>query len=103
MKDTSSLAVPGENDSHSSSGEELPVKGRLGGIDFGSVRVGIAISDVNRSIASPLENYDRRDKDQDARYFSKLAASEEILCSVGAATTAKSQMEVRVVVARPVT
>lgn len=52
--------------------------GRIAGIDFGTVRIGIAISDVNASIASPLETYVRRDEAQDRRWFRKLVTDEHI-------------------------
>jgi putative Holliday junction resolvase len=53
--------------------------GRVAGIDFGTVRIGVAISDPDRTLASPLENYNRRDLPQDAKYFAKLAADERIV------------------------
>jgi putative Holliday junction resolvase len=53
-------------------------KGRVAGIDFGTVRIGIAISDPDRTIASPLENYTRRGPDQDARRFRRLVDEENI-------------------------
>ena len=40
--------------------DEFPQQGRLAGVDFGSVRIGIAISDPQRILASPYENYTRR-------------------------------------------
>lgn len=52
--------------------------GRVAGIDYGHVRIGIAISDPERKIASPLENYTRRDSAQDAKRFCRLVAEEEI-------------------------
>jgi putative pre-16S rRNA nuclease len=52
--------------------------GRVLGVDHGHVRVGLAVSDVDRRIASPLETYPRRDREQDARFFRNLAAQEEI-------------------------
>ncbi len=52
--------------------------GRIAGIDFGTVRIGVAISDANGSIASPLETYVRRDEAQDRRWFQKLVADEHI-------------------------
>jgi putative Holliday junction resolvase len=51
--------------------------GRVAGIDFGTVRIGIAISNSGRSIASPYENYTRRGEEQDARRFRRLVAEEE--------------------------
>ena len=52
--------------------------GRVAGIDFGTVRIGIAISDPGRSIASPLENYTRRNRELDAQHFVRLANEQEI-------------------------
>jgi len=52
--------------------------GRVAGIDFGTVRVGIALSDPRRTIASPYENYTRRGPQQDARRFCRLVAEEGV-------------------------
>ena len=52
--------------------------GRVGGIDYGSVRIGIAVSDPDRSIASPLEIYTRRTPELDAKRFNELAQQERI-------------------------
>jgi putative Holliday junction resolvase len=52
--------------------------GRVAGIDYGTVRIGIAISDVNRSIASPFENYTRSGPDADRRRFQRLVKEEDI-------------------------
>ncbi|HWE35149.1 MAG TPA: Holliday junction resolvase RuvX [Isosphaeraceae bacterium] len=46
--------------------------GRLLGLDFGTKRVGAALSDARRAIATPLEVYERRDKDRDAEHFIKI-------------------------------
>jgi putative Holliday junction resolvase len=51
---------------------------RLLGVDFGSVRVGLAVSDADRRIASPLGTYPRRDPERDAQYFRQLVETEEI-------------------------
>jgi putative Holliday junction resolvase len=53
-------------------------KGRLAGIDFGTVRIGVAITDPERRIASPLVNYTRRGETADAEFFRKLAGQEQI-------------------------
>jgi putative Holliday junction resolvase len=58
------------------------VPGRIAGIDFGTVRIGIALSDPGRSIASPLENYTRRGTKHDAEHFRRLAAEEQIVLFV---------------------
>lgn len=57
---------------------EFPSEGRLAGIDFGTVRIGVAITDPSRRLASPLENYTRRGKQQDERYFRELAEGERV-------------------------
>ncbi len=53
--------------------------GRIAGIDFGTVRIGIAISDPMQSIASPYENYTRRGVDADRARFVRLAEEEHIV------------------------
>ncbi len=55
-----------------------PSPGRICGIDYGTVRIGIAVTDPDRSMASPLEIYTRRSKELDAQYFRRLAAEERI-------------------------
>jgi putative Holliday junction resolvase len=55
----------------------IPPQGRLIGVDFGTVRIGIAICDPGQSIASPLEIYQRRNTKLDADYFVKLAKQEQ--------------------------
>src|SRR5260221_14477875 len=58
--------------------DSLPRTGRLAGIDYGTVRIGIAITDPAQSLASPLEILTRRDKLQDERYFRRLAEQERL-------------------------
>jgi putative Holliday junction resolvase len=53
-------------------------RGRVAGIDFGTTRIGIAISDPGRSIASPYENYTRRGPQQDARRMQRLVEEERV-------------------------
>jgi putative Holliday junction resolvase len=53
--------------------------GRLLAVDHGKVRLGLAVSDAERRIASPLTTYQRRDRDQDARFFRELVRQEEIV------------------------
>jgi putative Holliday junction resolvase len=52
--------------------------GRVLGVDHGAVRIGLAVSDVERRIASPLATYTRRDADKDAVYFRKVVQEEDI-------------------------
>lgn len=56
----------------------MTARRRLLGVDYGSVRVGLAVSDADRRIASPLATYARRDRDRDARFFQDLVAQEEV-------------------------
>jgi putative pre-16S rRNA nuclease len=59
--------------------DALPPKGRLLGVDFGTVRVGLAVTDSDRIIASPLDTYVRKDKTQDAAFFARLVQLEKIV------------------------
>lgn len=52
-------------------GAELPEKGRLLGIDYGHRRIGLAVSNSDQTLASPVVNRDRTDLDQDARFLRK--------------------------------
>ena len=54
------------------------IPGRVAGIDFGTVRIGIAVSDPERRIASPYENYTRKGEKQDAKRFRLLVQEEAI-------------------------
>jgi putative holliday junction resolvase len=51
---------------------------RLLGVDYGTVRVGLAISDPDRRLASPLAVYERRGREQDAAYFRSVVSEEEV-------------------------
>jgi len=51
---------------------------RLLGVDFGTVRIGLAVSDPDRILASPLATYERRGRDQDAAYFRRLVEDEAV-------------------------
>ncbi|MCA9101021.1 MAG: Holliday junction resolvase RuvX [Pirellulales bacterium] len=74
-----------EHDSASGEGttdpvaDAFPTSGRLAGIDFGTVRIGVAVTDAGRRLASPLENYTRRSAKLDERYFRELADGERIV------------------------
>jgi putative Holliday junction resolvase len=51
---------------------------RIAGIDYGTVRIGIAIGDEETRIGSPFETYNRRTLALDTSYFQKLAKQEAI-------------------------
>lgn len=53
--------------------------GRLAGIDYGTVRVGVAVTDARQTLASPYEIYARRSPTADQQYFQKLVADEELV------------------------
>lgn len=46
---------------------------RIMALDYGDVRIGIAFSDLMRSIASPYETYKRSQEGKDLMYLAKLA------------------------------
>jgi putative Holliday junction resolvase len=51
---------------------------RIAGIDFGTVRIGIALADSEVGIATPFANFNRRTESLDAEYFARLANEEKI-------------------------
>ncbi len=61
----------------SDSPSHLP-RGRLAGIDYGTVRVGVALTDFDQKYCSPLEIYNRRTIALDALYFQKLVKEERV-------------------------
>ena len=56
----------------------LPRSGRIAAIDYGTVRLGVAITDPEQRLASPLENYTRRGMAADAKWLGEMAAAERI-------------------------
>lgn len=57
---------------------EFPQSGRIAAIDYGTVRIGIAVCDPDRILASPFEVYRVRTPQQDAEYFQQLARQERL-------------------------
>ncbi len=51
---------------------------RIAGIDYGTVRIGIALADLEVGIAGPYETYTRRSEAKDAEYFRQLAQQERL-------------------------
>jgi putative Holliday junction resolvase len=51
---------------------------KLLGVDYGTVRVGVAVTDAERKFAFPLTTYQRRTRDEDAVFFRDLVAREEV-------------------------
>lgn len=55
-----------------SSPAEFPREGRLLGVDYGTRRLGFAVSTPDQTIASPLANYERRDERLDASRLAEI-------------------------------
>lgn len=56
----------------------MPPSTRIAGIDYGTVRIGVATADLAVGIAGPYETYARRNERLDAEYFRRLASEERI-------------------------
>jgi putative holliday junction resolvase len=56
--------------------------GVLLGVDYGQVRVGLAISDPDRKIAFPLATYERAGRERDAAYFRAVLEQETVVALV---------------------
>lgn len=61
------------------SSNPIPPFGRVAGIDFGTVRIGVAISDPSQTFSTPLTTYNRRSAPLDGQFFKDLAAEEELV------------------------
>ena len=57
---------------------QVPTHGRLLGLDYGTRRVGLAVSNDEQTISSPLENYTRRGEQKDARYLIAIVSEYRI-------------------------
>jgi putative holliday junction resolvase len=55
------------------------VRARLLGVDYGTVRIGLAITDADRIIASPLEIRERQGPEKDAAFFRSLIEREQVV------------------------
>lgn len=58
--------------------KKLPSQGRIVGVDYGTVRIGLAITDLNQTIASPLNVYQRRNERLDEKFFKELVELENV-------------------------
>lgn len=57
----------------------FPTTGRVAGIDFGTVRIGISICDPDWILASPLEVFPAANWKEDGEYFRELVQREAIV------------------------
>jgi putative Holliday junction resolvase len=71
------LAMSTSNDANNQ--EDFPLNGRIAGVDFGSVRIGISICDPDWILASPLMVHPAADWKDDGDYFRELAQREHIV------------------------
>jgi putative Holliday junction resolvase len=53
--------------------------GRLLALDVGDVRIGLAVCDRDRVMASPYDQYTRRSPDKDIAFFRQLVQAEQIV------------------------
>jgi putative Holliday junction resolvase len=74
MSDSSNPGESPESETHAAAtpADSFPREGRLLGLDYGTKRIGFAISTFEQNIASPLENYTRRSQSEDARRLKEL-------------------------------
>lgn len=59
---------------------QIPPRGRVGGVDYGRRRIGVAVCDAERIIASPLDVRETSgDHAADAAFFQSLARTEDLV------------------------
>ncbi len=59
--------------------DDLPRVGRLAGVDFGTVRVGLATCDPSQTWVSPCSTYERKNESLDAVHFAEFVRQEGIV------------------------
>jgi putative holliday junction resolvase len=59
--------------------DDFPRTGRLAGLDFGTVRMGVATCDPTQNWVTPYDTYTRRNAKLDAKFLNELAQSEHIV------------------------
>ena len=57
---------------------QVPTHGRLLGLDYGTKRVGLAVSNDEQTISCPLDNHSRRGEQKDARYLIEIVSEYRI-------------------------
>ncbi len=58
--------------------DHIPTHGRLLGIDFGTVRIGLSLCDESQTWVTPLDTYRRRTEKLDAEYWTQLVKQERL-------------------------
>ncbi|MEX0718494.1 MAG: Holliday junction resolvase RuvX [Planctomycetaceae bacterium] len=72
MNGSSDDAVPSRGESDAAPPVPFPERGRLLGMDYGTKRVGVALSNPDQTIASPLETWEGQDEAQEERRLKTL-------------------------------
>lgn len=63
--------------------DEIPDEGSLLGLDYGRVRVGVAVSTPEQNLAVPLETWEPTgDKEDDARHLDQLITDQRVVALV---------------------
>ena len=63
--------------------DEIPGEGALLGLDYGRVRIGVAVSTPEQTLAVPLETWEPTgEKDEDARHLEQLIADQRVVALV---------------------
>jgi putative holliday junction resolvase len=82
MSDSCEEDAPGvktPNEDPRGNERSVPARGRLLGLDFGTRRVGLAVSDDEQRLAVPLETYSVRNRDLDGQYLNTVVADYRIV------------------------
>jgi putative Holliday junction resolvase len=58
--------------------DRVPAHGRLAALDFGTVRIGVAVTDPEQRFASPLEIHQRGSPQADSRWLTELVRRESL-------------------------
>ena len=58
--------------------DDFPAAGRLAAVDYGTVRMGVAVCDPDRTLASPIEVHQVQGPEKDAKYFARIAKEERL-------------------------
>ncbi|WP_254511682.1 Holliday junction resolvase RuvX [Anatilimnocola floriformis] len=59
--------------------DSIPRAGRIAAIDYGSVRIGLAVTDPDQKFSSPLENYTRRSEQKDGAWLQQTVQQERLV------------------------
>lgn len=78
LTDVRSIIIPKRIFGKMNITDSLP-PGKIAAVDFGTVRLGVAITDFDRKIASPYENLTRKSERLDGQWFMDFVREERIV------------------------